>query len=101
MESTPKAEEKNKTDDKPYDPADDDFDDTDHYKVKEKELDDVLNKKIEKEREREKDRDRYSSRSYRSGDFPTPGSSDLGYTTAPSEFSTNYGSAGTTPLRLV
>lgn len=100
VDSTPKTDDKNKNDDKPYDPADDDFDDADHYKGKEKELEEVLNKKKEKERDREKDRDRYSSRSYRSGDIPTPSSSDLGYGTAPSEFSTSYGSsAGTTPLR--
>lgn len=99
IESTPKNDEKPKTEEKPYDPADDDFDDSDQSKGKEKDLDE-LNKKKEKEREREKDRDRFvGGRSYRSGDYPTPSGSDMGYGTAPSEFSASFGSASTTPLR--
>lgn len=57
-----------------------------------------------------KERDRYSTKgavaatggSYlhsARGEFATPSSSDLGYATAPSEYSAGYGSAGTTPLQ--
>ncbi|XP_045466894.1 histone-lysine N-methyltransferase SETD1 [Harmonia axyridis] len=57
-------------------------------------------RKNEKKREREKiERDRYGRVSFSRTDFATPsGSSDLGYGTGPSEFSTNYGSTNTTPV---
>lgn len=50
--------------------------------------------------DRERDRERYS-RGYVSSrnEFATPSSSDMGYNTAPSEYSTSFGSAGTTPLQ--
>lgn len=102
MEEKPKAEA-----DKPYDPADEDFDEPERLKKeKEKEIEKKLiiereNDRIIRDRERdarEKD-SRYGARSYRSNEFATPSSTDMGYTTAPSEFSTSFGSAGTTPLR--
>lgn len=81
VESTTKIEEKKVEEEKKVD--------------KEKESKDAADdNKIKKDRER--DRDRYN-RVYRN-DFPTPSSSDMGYGTASSDFSTNYGSAGTTPL---
>ncbi|XP_060534419.1 histone-lysine N-methyltransferase SETD1 isoform X2 [Cylas formicarius] len=105
-EATPKPEaEKKKTDDDrlPYDPGDNDFEDR-LFKAKEKELkhhDDyseefMRNLKKDRDRDRERERDRYSSRSYR--EFSTPGSADMGYGTASSEFSATYGSTNTTPL---
>lgn len=53
-----------------------------------------------KEKERER-LDRYTRGYVHSSrnDFATPSSSDMGYATAPSEFSAGYGSAGTTPLQ--
>ncbi|CAH2007526.1 unnamed protein product [Acanthoscelides obtectus] len=115
MDTTPvktsKTDDKSKTtEDKPYDPGDNDFDDRDHYKNKTNDkdhADEYESKKSrdrerdrDRDRERDRDRDRYSGggRSYRSGDFPTPSGSDLGYGTAPSEFSASFSSAGTTPL---
>ncbi|XP_050503124.1 histone-lysine N-methyltransferase SETD1 isoform X1 [Diabrotica virgifera virgifera] len=102
-ETTPKTEEKTKVDgDKPYDPADDDFDEP-FKKVKDKDVDNKLrDRDIERSIDRERDKDRYSGgRSYRGGDFPTPSSTDMGYTTGQSsEFSTSFGSAGTTPLNF-
>ncbi|KAF7283644.1 hypothetical protein GWI33_023282 [Rhynchophorus ferrugineus] len=88
---------------------DSDFDDKINYKLKEKETkhhgkssDEYLDEysrvsKNDRDRERERDKDRYGlSRGFR--DFATPSSADMGYGTTPSEFSTNYGSSGTTPL---
>ncbi|XP_023017776.2 SET domain containing 1 isoform X1 [Leptinotarsa decemlineata] len=104
VEITPLTEDKNKIDgDKPYDPADNDFDENDIFKSREKEKEVEIvnikkNKDRESERERDRDRDKYASRNYRNSDFPTPNSGDMGYVTAPSEFSTSFGSAGTTPL---
>lgn len=60
--------------------------------------------KESKEREerlhgKDRERDRYV-RSYASrNEFATPSSSDMGYGTAQSDFSTSYGSSNTTPLR--
>ncbi|KAI4455130.1 histone-lysine n-methyltransferase setd1 [Holotrichia oblita] len=48
-----------------------------------------------KERERERS---YPRTSYARGEFATPSSSDMGYGTAQSDFSTSYGSSNTTPL---
>ncbi|XP_044763789.1 histone-lysine N-methyltransferase SETD1 [Coccinella septempunctata] len=57
-------------------------------------------RKHEKKREREKlERDRYGRASFGRSEFATPGSSsDIGYGTAPSDFSTNFGSSNTTPV---
>lgn len=69
--------------------------------AKKKEEKDAESKKCkEREEVKLKERERYS-RGYvhPRGEFPTPGSSDLGYATAPSEYSGSYGSAGTTPLQ--
>ncbi|KAG5900058.1 hypothetical protein JTB14_016032 [Gonioctena quinquepunctata] len=106
IETTPIAEEKSKNDgDKPYDPGDNDFDENDQifkHKDKDKEVDILSHKKVkdrESERERDRERDKYASRSYRNNEFATPSSGgDMGYATAPSDFSANFGSAGTTPL---
>lgn len=67
--------------------------------AKEKETERKNGKEREETRLKEKERDRFS-RSYVHAvrDFATPSSSDLGYATAPSEYSAGYGSAGTTPL---
>lgn len=99
------ATDKNKsTDDRPYDPADNDFEDSDGFgKPKEtvREIEDYdsgLKKVRDRDREKDRDRDRYSGgRSYRN-DFATPSSADMGYGTAHSEFSATFSSAGTTPL---
>lgn len=80
VENTTKVEEKKVEEDKKVGKEKDSKDPVDDVKIK---------------KERERDRDRY--RGYRN-DFATPSSSDMGYGTASSEFSTNYGSAGTTPL---
>ncbi|XP_030747354.1 histone-lysine N-methyltransferase SETD1 [Sitophilus oryzae] len=103
---------KNDEDRLPYDPGEDNFDDRIVYKSKDKESkhhgkssDDYTDNysrtskkdRDTRDREKDKDKDRYgSSRNFR--DFSTPSSSDMGYGTTPSEFSTNYGSSGTTPL---
>ncbi|KAK9876347.1 hypothetical protein WA026_012656 [Henosepilachna vigintioctopunctata] len=65
-----------------------------------KEKEEEEKRKKEKEREREKlERERYSRTTFGTRtEFATPGSSDLGYATAPSEFSTNFSSSNTTPL---
>ncbi|XP_056640529.1 histone-lysine N-methyltransferase SETD1 isoform X1 [Diorhabda sublineata] len=98
-ETTPKTEVKVEGE-KSYDPKDEEFDESaERYK---KEKDKELEKKLRdsSDRPREKEKDRYEGRrSYRSNDFSTPSSTDLGYGTAPSEFSAaSFGSAGTTPL---
>lgn len=69
--------------------------------MKKKDDKDLDGKKMkERDEIKLKERERYSSRSYmHAREFPTPGSSDLGYATAPSEYSASYGSAGTTPLQ--
>ncbi|KAJ8913700.1 hypothetical protein NQ315_007417 [Exocentrus adspersus] len=108
VETTPKVDDKPKgSDERPYDPGDNDFDERDSYATKEKtkEVEEYEAKKQrerDRERERERERDRYSSgsRSYRN-DFATPSSTDMGYGTAPSDFSASFGSAGTTPLGSV
>ncbi|GJQ80667.1 hypothetical protein Trydic_g9251 [Trypoxylus dichotomus] len=46
---------------------------------------------------KERERDRYA-RGYGRTEFATPSGSDMGYGTAQSDFSTNYGSSNTTPL---
>lgn len=49
---------------------------------------------------KERDRDRnYPRTGYTRAEFATPSSSDMGYGTAQSDFSTSYGSSNTTPLR--
>lgn len=45
-----------------------------------------------------KDRERSYNRSYSNREFATPSSSDMGYGTAPSEYSAGYGSSNNTPL---
>uniref|UniRef100_A0A9E8M5P1 [histone H3]-lysine(4) N-trimethyltransferase n=1 Tax=Colaphellus bowringi TaxID=561076 RepID=A0A9E8M5P1_9CUCU len=100
VESVAATEEKPKIDaEKAYDPADNDFDDKDHFKSKDKEKEvDIQKKSRDRDCERDRERDKYTSRSYRNNEFTTPSSSDMGYGTAPSDFSASYGSAGTTPL---
>lgn len=59
-------------------------------------------KEVVKEREDRvhvKERDKTYARGYTRNEFPTPSSSDMGYGTAQSDFSTNYSSSNTTPLR--
>lgn len=72
--------------------------------AKEKEIEKKKDREREelrlKDKERERLVDRYS-RGYvhARSEFATPSGSDLGYATAPSEYSASYGSAGTTPLQ--
>ncbi|KRT81143.1 RNA binding protein [Oryctes borbonicus] len=47
---------------------------------------------------KDRERDRCYARGYPRNEFATPSSSDMGYGTAQSDFSTNYSSSNTTPL---
>lgn len=49
-------------------------------------------------RQHHKDRDRGYNRCYSNREYATPSSSDMGYATAPSDYSGGYGSSNTTPL---
>lgn len=63
----------------------------------EKEKEDDLRSVVMKDSLRDS-RDRYS-RSYVRSDYPTPSSADLGYGTSQSDYSANYGSTNSTPIR--